>query len=99
MPKAATFASDIISMDCAACHKKAFDLLSSTRSKHKPLSCSTCHEGRHKTIPGCQTCHGLPHWAALMKKFQKCGECHNMAHDLNNWPDTEAKAVQKDRQK
>jgi hypothetical protein len=23
-----------------------------------------------------------------MVKFPKCGECHNIAHDLNNWPET-----------
>lgn len=93
MPKAATYASDIISMDCAACHKKAFDLLNSSKTRHNALACSICHEGSHKTVPACQSCHGLIHWAALMNKFPKCGECHNMAHDLNTWPEPETKAA------
>ncbi|MGC1455696.1 MAG: cytochrome C, partial [Nitrospirota bacterium] len=35
--------------------------------------------------PVCQDCHGSPHPAGIMAKFPKCGECHNIAHDLNNW--------------
>ena len=23
---------------------------------------------------------------SMHKRFPKCGECHNVAHDLNNWP-------------
>jgi hypothetical protein len=85
-------------MDCAACHKKVFELLSSSRAKHKAIACSVCHEGKHKTIPGCQSCHGLRHWAGLIKKFPKCGECHGIAHDLNNWPETAAKETPKEAQ-
>jgi hypothetical protein len=25
-----------------------------------------------------------------MKKFPKCGMCHNIAHDLNHWPEAAA---------
>ncbi|HWI39949.1 MAG TPA: cytochrome C, partial [Verrucomicrobiae bacterium] len=32
-----------------------------------------------------QKCHGTPHPAALMAKFPKCGDCHSIAHDLNQW--------------
>ena len=31
-----------------------------------------------------------------MRKFQKCGECHNIAHDLNNWPSTQPKEAVKE---
>ena len=34
----------------------------------------------------CQGCHGAPHAAGLAAKFPKCGDCHYIAHDLNNWP-------------
>jgi hypothetical protein len=34
-----------------------------------------------------------------MKKFQKCGECHNIAHDLNNWAATQPKEAPKEVQK
>ncbi len=28
----------------------------------------------------------MPHAASMHERFPKCGECHNVAHDLNNWP-------------
>jgi hypothetical protein len=43
-------------------------------------------------VPACQSCHGVPHPAAMMAKFTKCGECHNIAHDLNHWSTAPAKA-------
>lgn len=85
MPRLVTYAADIPSKDCGACHKKAADLFSANTSKHKPLECTLCHQGRHRMIPACQDCHGSPHPAGIMAKFPKCGKCHNIAHDLNNW--------------
>jgi hypothetical protein len=74
---------------CGSCHTKAADLLSATASKHKSLACSGCHQGKHRTIPACQDCHGTPHPEGIRVKFPKCGDCHNIAHDLNNWPAAE----------
>jgi len=87
MPMPVTYASDIPSKECGACHKKAFDDLTATQSRHKPLSCSACHTDKHKVVPSCEGCHGSPHPQGIMAKFPKCGGCHNIAHDLNNWPD------------
>jgi len=28
----------------------------------------------------------------MHKRFPKCGDCHNTAHDLNNWPAKQDKA-------
>jgi len=86
MPKVVTYAADVPSKNCAACHRKAFDLLKASGAKHKSFECAFCHQQKHKMVPECQSCHGMPHPAGLMAKFSKCGDCHNIAHDLNNWP-------------
>lgn len=87
MPKVVTYASDLPNKECGACHKQALSLLSATAAKHKDVPCVKCHENRHKTVPECQQCHPGKHAATIMKKFPKCGMCHNVAHDLNHWPD------------
>ena len=85
MPKAVTYAADTPSKQCAACHAKAYSLLVASKAKHKSLLCVTCHQEKHKMIPKCQDCHGVPHAAGMMSKFPKCSDCHGIAHDLNNW--------------
>jgi hypothetical protein len=95
MPKDVAYASDVPSKFCGACHKKAFDLLSASKSKHHSFDCAFCHQNKHKMIPACQDCHGSPHPAGIMAKFPKCGECHNIAHDLNHWPAAETKEPEK----
>lgn len=85
MPTAVAYASDTANKMCAGCHKKASELHSKTETKHKAVTCVTCHKDKHKTIPTCQSCHGTPHPAAMLARFTKCGECHNIAHDLNRW--------------
>ncbi len=89
MPKVVTYSDDVPSKDCAACHSKAFDLLVSSKAKHKTFACAFCHQQKHKMVPRCQDCHGSPHPEGIMRKFQKCGECHKIAHDLNNWSVTQ----------
>ncbi len=91
MPKQVTYAADTPSKNCGSCHRKAFDLLSASSAKHKTLACAFCHQEKHKMIPHCQDCHGSPHPAGIMRKFTKCGECHNIAHDLNNWTAAQTK--------
>jgi predicted CXXCH cytochrome family protein len=85
MPKSVVYGNDTNSKFCAACHGKAYNLLTASKAKHKTLLCVTCHQEKHKMVPKCQDCHGVPHPAGLMNKFPRCGECHGIAHDLNNW--------------
>jgi hypothetical protein len=84
MPKNVVY-GEVPSKNCAACHKKAYELLTASKAKHKSLECVFCHQAKHKMIPKCQDCHGSPHPAGIMAKFTKCADCHNIAHDLNNW--------------
>ncbi len=85
MPKTVTYAADIPSKDCGACHGKAFEVLTSSVAKHKAFACAFCHQAKHKMVPKCQDCHGVPHPAGIMAKFPKCSDCHNIAHDLNRF--------------
>lgn len=85
MPTAVTYAADTPNKMCASCHKKAFELHGKTDTKHKGVACVTCHKDKHKTVPACQSCHGSPHPAGMLARFTKCGDCHNIAHDLNRW--------------
>jgi hypothetical protein len=85
-----TYAADIPSKFCGACHVKPFELLSASKVKHQTLACAFCHPAKHKMMPKCQNCHGSPHPAGIMTKFPKCGDCHNIAHDLNNWAPAES---------
>jgi len=57
--------------------------------------CAFCHQEKHKMVPKCQDCHGMPHPAGIMAKFPVCGECHKIAHDLNNWPPASSKEAPK----
>lgn len=85
MPKDVAYDGNISSEFCAACHKQPFEQLAATTTKHKTRKCATCHQEKHKMVPKCQLCHGDKHPAGIMTKFTKCGDCHNIAHDLNNW--------------
>lgn len=85
MPLVVTYKSDTPNKFCAACHKRPFNLLSASKAKHSKLACVYCHQNKHKAMPKCTDCHGVPHPAGLMAKFPKCGECHYIAHDLNHW--------------
>jgi hypothetical protein len=85
MPKNVVYAADTPSKQCGSCHKKALSLLAGGKSKHKALLCVTCHLEKHKMVPKCQDCHGVPHKSGILSKFPKCQECHGLAHDLNNW--------------
>ena len=85
MPTAVTYASDTPNRMCASCHKKAFDLLTASDTKHKSVACVTCHKDKHKAMPTCQSCHGTPHPAGMLARFPKCGDCHSIAHSLNRW--------------
>lgn len=94
-PSVVAYGPDVPNKDCGACHKKALDLLAASPAKHKSVACVTCHASRHRAVPACEQCHPQKHQASLMKKFPKCGTCHYVAHDLNNWPETQAPAKAK----
>ncbi len=93
MPLEVTYNKDTDSKQCAGCHKEAFDLLMATKTKHHDVSCASCHKDKHKTVPHCEDCHGVPHPAGIIAKFPKCGGCHNIAHDLNNVTEHAAKTT------
>jgi predicted CXXCH cytochrome family protein len=69
---------------CAACHDAAYSELLATTTKHRAIGCVECHADKHKTVPACADCHGVPHAEGIHAKFPSCGDCHNTAHDLNN---------------
>ncbi|MEJ2697464.1 MAG: hypothetical protein P8013_12555 [Candidatus Sulfobium sp.] len=95
-PRAVTYADDTPSKDCASCHRKAFDLLVSGKTRHKSFACAFCHHQKHKMVPSCRDCHGSPHPEGIMAKFPVCDDCHKIAHDLNNWPETGPVGSQKE---
>jgi len=87
-PLAITYAETTPSKSCAACHDEAYAMLAASATKHHDLSCAKCHQKTHKMIPACQDCHGTPHPAGILQKFPECGQCHSIAHDLNQWQST-----------
>lgn len=90
-PKAVAYGGEVPNKDCGACHKSALALLSATQTRHREVACVRCHADRHRTVPQCQQCHTKAHPAGIMKKFSKCGICHNTAHDLNNFAEVPKK--------
>jgi hypothetical protein len=88
-PTQVAYADDIPSKDCGMCHSDVLKTLASSNAKHKTFTCAFCHKEKHKMVPTCQSCHGSPHSAGIMRKFSKCSSCHNLAHALN-WFATEA---------
>jgi hypothetical protein len=82
-PATVTYAADTPNIQCAACHETAYQLLVASPYKHKDVACVSCHADKHKTVPLCSDCHGLPHAEGIHAKFPKCGDCHNIGHDLN----------------
>ena len=82
-PLKVTYSDDLASKQCGSCHDMAFTQLMASPTKHRDVSCVTCHKTEHKMVPKCQDCHGEPHPASITAKFKSCGDCHNIAHDLN----------------
>jgi len=95
MPRNVTYAADTPSVFCAACHQTQNKMLTASKVKHSTFTCAFCHQDKHKMVPTCQSCHGEKHPQGIMAKFPKCGECHKIAHDLNNWKTTAEPAVVK----
>jgi len=91
-PLDVTYKPETPSIYCAACHDGVYKTLKASKAKHSTLECAFCHQLKHKMMPKCSDCHGLPHPETMHQKFPKCGECHNIAHDLNNWPSQKKEA-------
>jgi hypothetical protein len=79
-----TYAYDVPSRYCNACHQQAADVLASSQSKHSDIACALCHRDRHKSSSTCQYCHGGTHPQHVMKNIDICGACHHTAHDLES---------------
>jgi predicted CXXCH cytochrome family protein len=88
------YAPTTASKMCGSCHGDVNTQLAASKAKHGQIACVTCHATKHKTVPKCSDCHGLPH-GAMHDKFPKCGQCHSIAHDLNNWAKEEKSAPKK----
>ena len=79
-----TYAFNVPSEYCAACHQDASGELAASRSKHSDMDCALCHQERHTTTANCQYCHGGTHPEHVMKKTDICAACHHNAHDLES---------------
>ncbi|NDY41406.1 cytochrome C [Dissulfurirhabdus thermomarina] len=85
MPLQVAYAPDLPAALCAACHEEKAALLAAGGTRHKDLGCAKCHQAKHKMVPKCADCHGVPHPAGILAKFPRCEDCHKDAHDLNHW--------------
>jgi hypothetical protein len=79
-----TYAFNVPSAYCAACHQDTFDELAASRSKHSDIACALCHQEQHGASTTCQYCHGGTHPEHVMKKTDICGACHHTAHVLES---------------
>ena len=81
-PLDVNYGENIVSEDCGSCHVEVYKSMVSNVSKHKNVTCISCHSEKHGTIPACEKCHGRPHPEEILAKFSRCGECHGIAHNL-----------------
>lgn len=82
MPTALNYGSATPSQHCIACHDQAGEKLAATPTRHRDVSCATCHPQKHGTIAACTDCHGTPHAKGMHERFPRCGDCHGPAHDM-----------------
>lgn len=90
-PLKVTYGRDVPSRTCGSCHAKEFKATSKDTSRHKKVACVTCHKDRHRYIPQCSDCHGLPHQKVIHDKFPKCLTCHIDVHDMPVMPSSPMK--------
>lgn len=72
--------------DCAACHKELDLELRGSDTKHDDLGCIYCHP-KHRHLPTCESCHGLPHqevFGDVHGEYPECAQCHIASHDVHN---------------
>lgn len=87
LPNPVLYGPDIPDRQCAACHPGAYELQQANRTGHGRRSCASCHQKRHRAMPTCSTCHGLPHLLTADARFENCHRCHRTAHTLEVWPE------------
>ena len=81
-PTQINYDQETMSLICAGCHDKPYNLLQKKVTKHTTVKCVACHPATHKSILSCDKCHGEPHSKDMMMDTTKCGGCHGIAHDL-----------------
>ena len=81
-PRQIALPKDVTSNVCGSCHSKIFGKLTASNSKHRNVTCATCHKDKHGFIPKCSDCHGLPHIKSIHDRYPKCLSCHIDVHDL-----------------
>ncbi len=86
MPRQVQYGKDLPSEACGSCHAKTFATWNKGLSKHKKVSCATCHKDRHRMIPDCISCHGKPHTPTHHNRFPRCLTCHIDVHDIPVMP-------------
>jgi hypothetical protein len=70
---------------CGACHDDVIETLKSSRSLHMGVACVLCHQNEHSAkAKECQYCHRGTHPEHVMRNPDRCGDCHNSAHDLKS---------------
>ena len=78
-----TYADNIPSKYCGACHTEIFTTLSKSKAKHSKFNCAFCHKRKHPTVPKCQDCHQKIHSETILSRFNDdCLKCHRNPHDL-----------------
>lgn len=81
-PLALAYGKEVPNKDCGACHEDIRGTLEAGATKHAGFLCVFCHANKHAVVPKCQDCHGEPHNAAMLSKFEGCNQCHQSAHSL-----------------
>jgi hypothetical protein len=81
-PLQVTYDEKAPAVTCGSCHTRVFSTWQKTPSKHGKVNCATCHQSRHRFVPQCTDCHGLPHKKEIHDHFPKCLACHLDVHDL-----------------
>ena len=81
-PTYITYGLDVPNSYCGACHKDIQKILESGKTKHALLNCAFCHRGRHRIIPQCEACHGIPHPQSMVRQHKGCLGCHGDPHNL-----------------
>jgi hypothetical protein len=68
---------------CAACHGDVVETLKASRSLHMGVACVLCHQKEHSAkAKECHFCHRGTHPQHVMRRPDRCVECHNTAHDI-----------------
>ncbi len=65
--------------ECAPCHQAQAAALQATWSRHRPITCATCHRAEHGATLRCAFCHRAPH---PDDRGADCAGCHGAAHAL-----------------